>query len=58
MPKPQCMTDNGNSAQARAYPVSDARDPRLSSAKNGATVWRTGTAKEVSSRERKEDEKS
>ena len=29
------MTDNGDNAQARAYPVSDARDPRPSSAKNG-----------------------
>ena len=29
------MTDNGENSQARAYPVSDARDPRLSSAKNG-----------------------
>ena len=35
MPNPQCMTDNGDNAQARAYPVSDARDPRPSSAKNG-----------------------
>ena len=39
------MTDNGDSAQARAYPVSDARNPHLSSAKNGATVWRTGRLK-------------
>ena len=29
------MTDNGDNARAMAYPVSDARDPRLSSAKNG-----------------------
>ena len=29
------MTDTGDNAQARAYPVSDARDPRLSSATNG-----------------------
>ena len=52
------MTDNGDNAQARAYPVSDARDPRLSSAKKltRATVWRTRTGKEVSSSERKEDE--
>ena len=35
MPNPQGMTDNGDNAQARAYPVSDARDPRQSSAKNG-----------------------
>ena len=35
MPNPQCMTDNGDNDQARAYPVSDPRDPRPSSAKNG-----------------------
>ena len=35
MPNPQCMTDIGDNAQAWAYPVSDARDPRPSSAKNG-----------------------
>ena len=35
MPNPQCMTDNGDNAQTRAYPVSDARDPRPSSATNG-----------------------
>ena len=29
------MTDNGDNTQARAYPVSDARDPHPSSAKNG-----------------------